>query len=259
MLLLLAPFLRYGDPARALFGCSIASYALFICATGRLRYFIPQLGVLFALGAAALGDYERTVRERPAALAPLRRRLGRWRALADPAAAMKSLLAAVSLLNGVWLLVIFQKYNQGWDVVWGRVPAEEYLRAEHIGVYGHPSQGAFDHLARRLAAGERVGRVMIVGDARSYRCPAPASAASTFNVPRYAFWLEEEPSAEALVRRLRDEGYTHLVLNAPEMSRLTPDAYKTGPFLRLFGQALDKLPPPLYRDRWAILFAVPPA
>lgn len=259
MTLVLVPFLRYGEVTRSLVGCALTSYAMFTMTTGRLRYFIPQMGLLFALGAAALEDYARTAREHGTLLVPRGAR-GRWRALLDPAAAMKALLALVVASNAAWLVFVFQRYNQGWDVVWGRVPARDYLQAEHIGVYGNPSQGAFDFLADQRRAGEPVqGRILIVGDARSHRSPLPARASGTFNTPTYALWLAEDPSPRAFIQRLRDEGYTYLLLNADEMHRITPSQYQAGAPLHGFGQVLDMLPEPVYRDRWAILFPVPQA
>jgi hypothetical protein len=257
MLLPLAPFLRYGEPARALVFGALASYALFVLSTGRLRYFIPQIGLLFALAAAALEDYRVTSGRHGQALAPLRRRLGRWRALADPAAAMRTLAALVVAGNAAWLVLVFQRYNQGWDVVWGRETASDYLKREHIGVYGNPSQGGYEHLAQLKRSGGAVSRVFIVGEARTFRCPAPSRPTGTFNVPPFVLWFQDDPSPRAFVRRLAEEGYSHLLINVPELHRITSAEHHGGETVGRLGRALDLLPQPIYRDKWVILFSVP--
>ncbi len=210
------------------------------------------MSLFFALGAASQWDYEETtsrLARRPAS--PVSAFLGRAARRAGPW--LRGLMGIVALLNGLWLALIFQRFNQGWDVVWGRQSARDYLRQEHIGVYGHPSQGAFDFLADQKAA----GKVFLVGEARTYRCPLPARSSASFNVPTYARWLEQNPLPGAFVERLRREGYTYLLLNAPEMRRLTPGAYTGDEYLRPLGMVLDALAPPVYRDRWTVLFRVP--
>jgi hypothetical protein len=250
MLLLAVLFVREDGATRRLAGWTAAGYVLFAAVSGRLRYFLPLLGPVFALAAGCLEDHRATAR---AAWDDLRSR-GRRLPLGDPGAWLAAFAAAAVLLNGLWLALVFQRFNQGWDVVWGRVRAEDYLRAEHIGVYGHPSQGAWDHLRD---AGAR-GRVFLVGEARTYRCPLPASASGAFNVPAFARRLDADPEPVAFLRRLRDDGFTHVLLNAPELRRLTPEPYVAGPYMRGLGRALDTLPPPVYRDRWAVLFRLDP-
>jgi len=249
MLLPFLPFVRYGRPSAQLLGCALVSYIFFAVTTGRLRYFIPQIGLLFALAAAAMEDYIATA----VLLAKERNVAGR---IADRLGdVLKFLVSAVLFLNALWLVLIFQKFNQGWDVVWGRQSEAEYLRREHTGVYGHPSQGAFDFLREA----DLSGRVFLVGDARTYRCPLPARASGAFNVPPFALWAKETPTPASFIERLRREGYTHLLVNVPELRRITPSAYQAPEYAAFLGHVLDSLPSPLYRDPWSILFRVPAA
>ncbi|MBI4396533.1 MAG: glycosyltransferase family 39 protein [Elusimicrobia bacterium] len=249
MLLPLSLFLTPRMEVQALLGGAFVSYVFFVFVSGRIRYFIPQLGLLFALSAASFWDYSKSVLEqarfKPRGLLRLLPpvSLGRW---------MKRLLGFVVALNALWLILIYQRFYQGWDVACGRQSPGDYLRQEHVGVYRHPSQGAFDFLSSQTS-----GRLFVVGEARTYRSPFPARAAGAFNVPVYAEWIQDDPSPEVFLRRLQKEGYSHLLLNATELRRITPGEYKADAYLKTLGHVLDAIAPPVYRDKWTILFRVP--
>lgn len=235
-------FVRPSPAVSSLLGCGLVSYVFYTAVSGRLRYFIPQLGFGFVLAAAALDGYRATLSGLgPSARAVFFRR------------AMPALAGALAVLNLFWLALVFQRFNQGWDVVWGRASPAEYLRREHIGVYGHPSQGAFDFLKKEGGA----GRVFVVGEARTFRCPLPARASGNFNVPTYGSWFRDAPSPADFLARLKAEGFTYLLVNAPEMKRITPELYRSGEPLERLGRLMDSLPPPVFRDAWTILFRLP--
>lgn len=236
----LAFFFRADAAAGVLGGYGLMAYIAFLCATGRLRYFLPHLSPLFALAALGLVDYAKSTAG------------DRWGRRLGPA--LKALAGVAVALNLVWLALVFQRFNQGWDVVWGRQDASAYLRQEHIGVYGHPSQGAFDKLKEEPAP----GRLFVIGEARTFRSPLPATAAASFNVPPYAAWAGTPPSADRLLERLRATGHTHLLMNVEEWKRITPADYKSDEQLKSLGALLDRLSPPIYSDRWCLLFRLPP-
>ncbi len=206
------------------------SYILFAVMSGHLRYFLPGLFFVVVLTGAAVGE---------GGVLP------RWGRI---------VMGAAVLLNGLWMALAFQRFNQGWAVVWGRISPKAYLREEHIGVYNQPTQGAYDFLLR---SGAR-GRVFLLGEARAFRCPLPVRASGNFNKPGFARWIDENPSPEGFVERLKREGYTRVVLNAPELLRITPSAYLTEEKIRVLEEALRRLGAPLYRDRWSVVFAVTP-
>jgi hypothetical protein len=241
MLLPLGFFLRPDPAVGPLAACTLMAYVVFASATGRLRYFLPHLPPLFVLAGLGLTDYGRASEEDRLAA-----RLGK---------PLRALAWAAVALNLFWLALVFTRFNQGWPVVWGRQAAPDYLREEHIGVYGHPSQGAFDWLRDNGAA----GRLFVVGEARTFRSPLPAEASGSFNVPAFAALAGEPPTWEALLAGLRAGGYTYLLINVEEMKRITPGPYKELEYLKALGRLFDRLAPPLYRDRWCILFKVPPA
>jgi hypothetical protein len=204
------------------------SYGSYVLASGYLRYFIPGLFFVAPLAAVALGT-----------LAP------RW--------AQRLTIVAV-LLNGLWLILAFQTFNQGWSVVGGHTLPNQYLREEHIGVYGHPTQGAYDFLRSIQAQ----GKVLVLGEARTVGCPLPAVASGNFNKPTFARWLDDTPDPRFFEDRLRREGFTYVVLNGPELLRITQGPYRDDAHLRALNAVLARLGPPLYQDRWTVVLAVTP-
>jgi hypothetical protein len=250
MALPLVFFVRLGAPLRSLLAALTSSYLFFVILSGRLRYFIPQLTLFFALAGAAIDGYVKTAAElwsKKESIASLPRRW--W---PNPATTLKFFFGAAVLLNAFWLIIVFQRFNQGWDVVWGRLSTTDYLKREHVGVYGNPSQGAFDFMANHKAS----GKLFLIGDARTYRSPIPATASGNFNVPTYAKWMADTKTPEEFVRRLVREGYTYLLLNVPELKRITPSDFKDTKYMAALGRVLDTLPPPVYRDEWTILFSI---
>jgi hypothetical protein len=245
MLVMLLPlgFFWREDPAfGVLGGYGLSAYVAFASVSGRLRYFIPHLPALCVLAGAGLADYAKNVSALPD------------RIFSRFGAALKIAAGVAVILNVFWLASAFSRFDQGWPVVWGRQTAEAYLKEEHIGVYGNPSEGAFDWLRDNGAR----GKLFIVGEARTFRSPLPAVAAGSFNVPAYVLRAGDPPDAQALLARLREEGFTHLLVNVEEMKRITPPAYRTEPYIRALGTIFDGAAVPLYRYRWCLLFALKP-
>ncbi len=245
MTLALMLFLRDRKSLQPLMLCAVVSYTFFAASSGRSRYFIPQLPLFFIMGAVCLEDYLNA-----GASAPFSG--GRWNPT-NPGHWLQASLAAVVMLNLFWLVLVFQRYDQGWGVIWGRESERDYLRAEHIGVYGHPTQRAFDY----VSAHNEGGKIFLIGEARTFRSPLPTRAAGAFNVPTYARWEQEAPTPDAFLEKLRAAGFSYLLVNVPEMKRVTPEPYRTDADIRLLGAVFDRLAPPLYRDQWTILFKIP--
>ncbi|MGQ0644103.1 MAG: hypothetical protein ACT4O3_01240, partial [Elusimicrobiota bacterium] len=196
-----AAFLRPSRQRKILALCVGASYLVFAAASGRMRYFIPVLAMTAVLAAFALEDFRRRTPS-----------LGKG---------LENLLAIAAVLNGLWLALVFQRYNQGWGVVWGRRPAQIYRYADHPAVYMVPPQKAYDVLRARGGA----KRLLVIGEARTFGSPVPASASGAFNVPAYARWMEEDPDPGAFLKRLGERGYTHVLVHAVELHRITPSPY----------------------------------
>ncbi len=241
MLLPLLAFVRWDKRTRALIGCVAASYLFYVFITGYVRYFIPQLSLIFIFAAICLHDFFEALSD-----SPEKKRLF-FRA------AFKWLVGVMVVMNVFWLLMVFQRFNQGWDVVWGRESVKEYLQKEHIGLYGHPSQGGFDHLSGIKAR----GKLFLVGEARTYRSPLLTQASGAFNVPTYAFWVKENPTPLSFVTRLQDEGFTHLMINTYELKRLVSYPYQSDEYLRPLSEVTTAMGPAVYKDQWTYIYKVP--
>jgi hypothetical protein len=221
-------FARTDERARKLlFGFSL-SYALLACLSGRLRFFIPSLAVLWCVLGAAL----------------VHGSAGPW---------PRRLLAAAAALNVFWMALAWQKFYDGADFFWGRTSAADYLRREHPGNYAAPSQGAFDFIAAQGGC----GKIFIIGDARSRRSPGPAGVSGPFNKPAYARLLESQRSPADAAAALAADGFSHVVMNVAEWRRVTPAAYKEGFHQERLKSFLSFLGEPLYRDEWTWVFGLP--
>lgn len=98
-----------------------------------------------------------------------------------------------------------------WSRALGRISAEEFLR-EGLGA----TVGLFE-AANALSESSRI---LAVGEARRYYFRRPVTMASAFDRHPMAAWLEGAPDVETLRGRLREAGFTHLLVNEYETARL---------------------------------------
>jgi hypothetical protein len=228
-----AVFLGSSRERKVLAACAGMSYLVFATASGRMRYFIPTLALTAALWGLVLEDYRRRA--------------------THAGKGLEKLLAAAVVLNGLWLALVFQRYYQGWDVVWGRLSVQAYRHAEHPAVYMVPPQKAYDVLTERGAA----GRLLVIGEARTFGSPMPAFASGAFNVPAYGRWMQEDPDPAVFLKRLSQKGFTHILVHAVELRRVTPSPYISPRHLNFLADCLKLLSPPLYRDGPLALYELP--
>jgi hypothetical protein len=120
-------------------------------------------------------------------------------------------------------------------------------------VYMVPPQKAYDALRERGGA----KRLLVIGEARTFGSPVPASASGAFNVPAYARWMEEDPDPLAFLKRLGERGYTHVLVHAVELHRITPSPYVSERHLDFLGDCLDLLSPAIYHDGQVALYELP--
>ena len=87
--------------------------------------------------------------------------------------------------------------------------------------------------------------LLFIGESRPFHFNRPSLAPYPFHEHPLTRWLQEEASPEQLRNRLRHEGFTHVVLNTHEFTRLH-DTYHvlafTGPEASLYDQRLKDLP-----------------
>ena len=103
--------------------------------------------------------------------------------------------------------LVFSSY----DVAMGRENAEHYASRQ------------LDHYAAARYVRESLpsdARLLFIGETRPYYFRREAVAPSAYDRHPLQRWVEESPSAEALVGRLAAEGITHVVLNVHEFKRV---------------------------------------
>ncbi|MDE2290895.1 MAG: hypothetical protein KGL53_02325, partial [Elusimicrobia bacterium] len=182
---------RAPRPARILLALFGIHYVLWAGSTSMARLLLPAMP-LFALYAGAA--LEALPAEYP------------WAAL----------VLAAAFWDLSWNQAMLAE-TEAPAAVFGAVSREAFLAGTH---YGYPNASAV--LLPAVEALPADARLYIAGDARRYPFPRRAEAAGPFDIPRLWGWLQESSSADELARALRSAGFTHLLVNIPELERLWP-------------------------------------
>lgn len=233
LILLPATPLVWKDPGvRRAAAYALVSYLAMTAATRTFRYYTPHLGIA-CLWAGPI-------------LARLARGGATWRR------GFAVLVGGVILSQILALALIFHVFYHGWGVVTGKVSPETYLREEHAKTYATPPLKAYESLRGKK------GKVYIVGDTRTFRCPIPYENTTPFVPPRLDAWFKASPSADGVVDRLREGGFTFLLINVPEMERALAPEYLTPEWKGRLADLCRRLAPPVYQDAWTLVFRIPP-
>lgn len=122
----------------------------------------------------------------------------------------RALLASL-LASGLLLFFFINNLTGAYQVPLGLQSRDEFLR-KRLTYYG-----AADFLNRLPQTNVKI---FVLGDQRGYYYAKPVVITPVFNVNPLVLWANEVASPEALVARLRQEHFTHLVVNYAEMERL---------------------------------------
>jgi hypothetical protein len=115
---------------------------------------------------------------------------------------------------------------------------------------------------RACTALDRRARVLFVGEPRGLFFPRRFATSSQHDTPPLADLLAEESEVAAVVERLRERGFTHLLVNVPEMRRLAlADRYPVRPWLDTAGRArfvelTRHLEPPVLLEGELVVYAL---
>jgi hypothetical protein len=174
---------RYLD----LFLIGAIQLAAFVAFSPTSRLMLTALVPLGLLGAAAL--------------------VSAWRgagvAVRSLGAAAAAIILAGQLLLVGWILVV--SYDAFPYLVGRETEAQYVLRTRD---YARP----YAALAEKAPAAES-GRVLLLGENRSYDLDRPALSAGNLDGPRMAAWLARFPSADALAGELQRVGVTHVLMH----------------------------------------------
>lgn len=190
--LILAWAARRGPPAA---WCFLATAAAAVLAwssqTQITRYLIPVFPVLAVLSAVALNQWE----ARHAFLGGLGRLgvLGFW-----------------LWSFGVTLAIGLPNYDP-FGVLLGREARWAYLDRKLLNSYAP--------LARQVNALPPRSKVLLFGETRSYYFDREVTAATVYDYNPLLEWIARAESGEEVWRRLRQEGYTHVLVHGAEAAR----------------------------------------
>ena len=211
-----------------------ASLLAFASTAGLLRYYMPHFPLWFAAAGAAFAAGT-------AAVPPF------WRA------ASKATAAVVLISLGASMALASHVFNQAGEIWSAGEAAGIYLSRDHTAAYKNPSFGAYEWL--RLHAGP-ASKVCLLGETRSFHCPVSVYVNWKCDVPVYEEWFQAGLLPDEAVERFRGMGITHVLLNAPEFSWAVLPQFRTPDRLAWLSKVLDRLGPPVYRNRWCALFEV---
>ncbi|MBI3291223.1 MAG: hypothetical protein HYZ73_00180, partial [Elusimicrobia bacterium] len=119
------------------------------------------------------------------------------------------------LANGSWIAYYYSLLG-GWRSVTGGLSRSEFLSHTQQ-TYPSPYYSAMEYINQHLPP---TGKVLFIGECRSYYCERPFLAASVFNEQPIVTLLKQAGDETDLCRRLKAQGVTHLFLNAAEAVRL---------------------------------------
>ncbi|MEW6516668.1 MAG: tetratricopeptide repeat protein [candidate division FCPU426 bacterium] len=191
-LLILAWAGRRGPPG---LWCFLATALLAVLAwssqTQITRYLIPVFPVLAVLAGVVLSRWQ--ARHRVLGMLGLAGVLGFW-----------------IWSFGVTLGICLPNYDP-FGVLLGREPRWAYLDRRLMNTYAP--------MARQVNALPPESRVLIFGETRSYYFERPVTAATVYDYNPLLEWIAAADSAETVWRRLKQEGYTHVLVHEAEAAR----------------------------------------
>ncbi|MCG3203511.1 MAG: hypothetical protein KCHDKBKB_00179 [Elusimicrobia bacterium] len=167
---------------------------------GELRYLMPGfllLGTLFAGGLAALSQISS---------------LNGW--------GIKLILFGVSLYHLGWIFQCLESRYKPWPLIWGQQTRTDYSATMHNGLNLWPWQVMYDDIKNLPDP----CRVYILGNEQVFGFPKRYWYSSVHDYVPLVLWTNESSSADELYRKMKDQGFTHLLINIPETVRL--EGYK---------------------------------
>ncbi|NTV52027.1 MAG: hypothetical protein HGA76_03295 [Candidatus Firestonebacteria bacterium] len=176
---------------QVLLATAAATAVIWVTQTQIARYLLPGFLVLAVWSGALLTTWENW--------SSWLGKAARWSVL---------LLLGYSLVNAAVMALV------NWDplgITLGRQDRENYLDT-HLMTNYLP-------MARTINALPGKVKVFVLGETRAYYLKQPATTVTVYDANPLLQWLEAGPTAEAVWRRLRAEGYTHVFVHEQEAAR----------------------------------------
>ncbi len=187
-------FIRWRPATTLLLRIFFLQWLLYSVSSFVARFWIPSLAILAVLIGIAMADGEMPKPMKAAALA-------------------LALVAGAVNLSWSWIYLYMM---EGWRVVQGDMAAAEYLNRPHS-TYPNPYYAAANFINQNAPP---EAKVMVLGDARAFYLERPYFAATVYDRHPVFDWTKECADGEALYRKFRDAGVTHVLLNVAEGVRV---------------------------------------
>ena len=123
---------------------------------------------------------------------------------------------AVLALQALWWPIVVAEVDQPWASARGIEEPETYYSSMHA----NPSMDAFSYIGKMFKPGPR-HRTLATGEVRGYLAPPWTITASYFEEAPFLKMAVEAVNSRRLAIRLRQLGVRYLLINVPEMLRLS--------------------------------------
>jgi hypothetical protein len=186
LLLGAATAFRRGSPRSLKLGAlmMLALWLPFLPLTTAIRYLTPAIGGAMILAGAAI---EQTT--------------SRW---------TTALVALFALRGGMVTAAHNAHFRNALPAAVGIEPEEAYIRRNF------PPASLYERAARELPAG---ARVLAINETRLFRFPRPVTVSRVYDPPLLERYVSGAPNVAEVVRRLRRDGITHLLVTPKPVER----------------------------------------
>lgn len=122
----------------------------------------------------------------------------------------------VLALQALWWPIVVAEVDRPWASAQGKEDRDAYYMNLHV----NPSLDAFSFIGKKLDPGPR-RRTLATGEVRGFLAPPWTITASYFEEAPFLKMAVESGGAERLAIRLKQQGVRFLLVNVPEMLRLS--------------------------------------
>ena len=130
----------------------------------------------------------------------------------------RALFWGVLAIQAIWWPIVVAEVDRPWAAAQGKEDRDTYYSNLHV----NPSLDAFSFIEKKLQPGAR-NRTLATGEVRGFLAPAWTIAASYFEEAPFLKMAVESGSSSRLAIRLKQQGVRYLLVNVPEMLRLSMD------------------------------------
>jgi len=155
------------------------------------------------------------------------------------------LVISLAFLGNIYFILLMQKINQNpLPVVLGLESRKEYLSTQRP-TYPNPYYGVIDWANQNLP---ETAKILFMGEARELYAEKRTITGWIDTYTPAVVFSRSAKNGDELWGKLKKEGITHILLNVPEVRRLTDILHWEGEDLKVFLEFWNKYVKEIYKD-----------